>query len=115
LDPQEITIEILDFTEPYKNDDTSIVYKIKTSYQTDLKTWEIERSFAEFEAMQKILVDKYSSTPFLPCKALLRLNEREKGERKDHLQSYLRVNSLPNPIINKFKAFSPHQRNFELN
>ena len=97
-------------------DNSAIAYEIEVNYQQGEKVWTAERTFGEFECMQKLLVEKYLSTPYLPSKVLMKLKESEKMERKHHLQTYLRVCLRSREIFNaiEFRVFLELEKNLQI-
>lgn len=66
--------------------------------------------------MQKLLVEKYLSTPYLPSKALMKLKESEKADRKKHLETYLRVCIRSREVFHaiEFRVFLEIEKNLQI-
>lgn len=69
-----------------------VFYKMVLGFQKNNKRWVLEKRYSEFDALDKVLRESYSSLPSLPGKTLFKLSDLKQIEsRKKTLNEYMKA------------------------
>ena len=108
LSPLSLTAKVKNFTV-HHNSDALADFSIDLTYQSPQQpiTWTVLRSFESFEVLHSLLVRKFEKTPFLPCRLILPLNEKERIERALLMENYVNICIKNMEILNslEFRLF----------
>lgn len=91
LESTKLRLKITFFVFP-KNLDSLAEYSIEVILLSSYPpiVWNVDRSFADFEKFRSGLTTKFDSVPYLPCKVIFPLTDRERRDRVDLFEVFLR-------------------------
>lgn len=89
----------------YNGSDSLADFLIDLTYQDEQTTvnWSIKRSFESFESLHGMLAQKFEKVPFLPCRLILPLSDKERIERASLMETYMNICIKTQEILNSFE------------